>query len=84
MVPLAHLSHHLDQLSQFMHALPPKLPLPVGVLGPMSLGPITLTTPNGTSIASAAFTGFTSVTNRQADRLTDRMTHATLFVPIGP
>jgi len=40
-----------------------------------SLGPPTpFTTPNGISIQSAVFAGFTIVTNRQTDRPTDRPT----------
>jgi len=51
-------------------ALPPKLPLAMGMWTPNTrfLGPTRVLNPNGISISSGIFAGLTSVTDRQTDR----------------
>jgi len=59
------------------HSLPKICPLPWGIWTPSNtwfLGSTEVLNPNGSSIGAAVFAGLTSVTDRQADRRTDRQT----------
>jgi len=59
---------------------PPKIALSHGGFGPPSniwfLEPTRARNPNGISIGSAVFAGFTSVTDKRTDRQTDRATRS--------